>query len=78
MFVFGGKNATTFFGDLHVLDLEVMAWSLLQTTGPIATPRSGHVALLIGTNLIIQGGFYYDEIKVGSNLKSMGTGLKNC
>lgn len=78
MFLFGGRDETKFYGDVHILDLEVMAWSNPRTSGPCPSPRAGHTALLIGNNLIIQGGFCYDEEKIGSDLRAMGRGLRSC
>lgn len=57
MFVFGGWNGSDFYNDLHILDLELMAWIRPTTTGPEPTPRQGHCAILIGSNLIIHGGY---------------------
>lgn len=39
MFVFGGWNGKEYFNDLHILDLEIMAWSRPNTTGPAPSPR---------------------------------------
>lgn len=66
MFVFGGWNGKQYFNDLNVLDLEIMAWKRLETSGPEPSPRQGHAAILIGTNLVIHGGFKLktDECKV--------------
>jgi len=53
-----------------------MAWSKPETsgkqiflsnliiTGPAPSPRKGHCAILIGSNLVIHGGFYYSEEKM--------------
>jgi len=57
MFVFGGWNGHQYFNDLHVLDLEMMAWQRCATSGPEPSQRQGHAAILIGTNLVIHGGF---------------------
>ncbi len=57
MFVFGGWNGTKYYDDLYFLDLEVMAWTKAETSGPAPSPRQGHAAILIGNNLVIQGGF---------------------
>ena len=57
MFVFGGWDGKQFFNDLHVLDLEAMAWQRTQTSGPEPTARQGHASVLIGNNLVIHGGF---------------------
>ena len=60
MFSFGGWNGDDFFNDVHVLDLEIMAWSKPNCTGPAPSPRKGHCSLLIGTNMVIHGGFTFD------------------
>ena len=33
----------------------------LMISGPGPSPRKGHCAVLIGNNLVIHGGFYYNE-----------------
>jgi hypothetical protein len=38
-----------------------MAWSKPETSGPAPSQRKGHCAILIGTNLVIHGGFWYSE-----------------
>ena len=58
MLIFGGWNGSEYFNDVHVLDLQVMAWKGPETSGPAPSPRKGHCAVLIGSNLVIQGGFY--------------------
>jgi hypothetical protein len=65
MFVFGGQNQSKYFSDLHILDLQLMAWQRCEPSGPAPTPRAGHAAILIGTNLVIHGGFCMksDDIK---------------
>lgn len=61
MFVFGGWNGKDYYNDLHILDLEIMAWSSPETQGPAPSPRQGHSAILIGNNLVIHGGFKLRE-----------------
>jgi host cell factor len=61
MFVFGGWNGKEYFNDLHVLDLEVMAWFRPETSGPEPSPRQGHSSILIGNNLVVHGGFKLKE-----------------
>jgi hypothetical protein len=34
-----------------------MAWSKPNASGPAPSPRKGHCSILIGTNLVIHGGF---------------------
>lgn len=57
MYVFGGQDGKRCYNDVHILDLEVMAWKSPECTGPAPVPRSGHAAILIGNNLVIHGGF---------------------
>ena len=40
-----------------------MAWTKPNTSGHSPTPRKGHCAILIGANLVIHGGFCFDEDK---------------
>jgi Rab9 effector protein with kelch motifs len=68
MIVFGGWNGQDFFNDVYVLDLEIMAWSKPVTSGPAPSPRKGHCSILIGTNLVIHGGFWFNE----ENMKKAG------
>ena len=68
MIVFGGWNGTDFFNDVYALDLEIMAWSKPNTSGPAPSPRKGHCSILIGTNLVIHGGFWFSD----ENMKSAG------
>lgn len=78
MLIFGGWNGRLFYNDLYLLDLEVMAWSQPKCTGPTPSPRQGHTAIQVGTNLIIQGGFIFDEERqIGSGFKQ-GTQLRSC
>lgn len=79
MIVFGGWNGTDFFNDVYVLDLEIMAWSKPNTTGPAPCPRKGHCSILIGTNLVVHGGFWFSEEnmkKAGG--KNQGSALQEC
>lgn len=79
MVLFGGWNGKDFFNDVHVLDLQIMAWSKPDTSGPAPCPRKGHCAILIGTNLVIHGGFNYDDEAVKkAGFKNQGTALQDC
>lgn len=83
MIIFGGWNGIDYFNDLYVLDLEVMAWSQPGCTGPAPSPRQGHTAIQVGVNLIIQGGFYYQEDKSLKNISKTanprhGSHLRSC
>jgi len=77
MLIFGGTDGKNYFNDLYVLDLEIMAWTQPKTTGPAPSPRMGHTAMQIGSNLLIQGGFFFSEeaqkaagMKQGNQLRS--------
>lgn len=61
MIVFGGWTGKVYFNDVWLLDLQTMAWARPATSGPEPSPRKGHSAVLIGTNLIIHGGFYQNQ-----------------
>ena len=78
MFVFGGWNGEKFFNDVFILDLEIMAWSKPQTTGPAPSPRKGHCSILIGTNLVIHGGFNFQDDVVSRAGKNYGSALQSC
>ena len=39
-------------------------------------PRQGHGSCVVGYNLIIQGGFYFDEEKYKKQFSTYGTFLK--
>jgi len=44
--------------------------------GPCPSPRKGHCAILIGSNLVIHGGFFYSEEKMKSaGFKMQGSAL---
>ena len=68
MIIFGGWNGNDFFNDVYVLDLEIMAWSKPAVSGPAPSPRKGHCSILIGTNLVVHGGFWFNE----ENMKKAG------
>ena len=78
MYIFGGWNGKTYFNDVVTFDLEKMAWSKLETGGPSPIPRQGHASCVVGHNLIIQGGFSFDEEKYKKNFNNYGTFLKSC
>ena len=57
MYVLCGWNGKEYFDDLYILDLELMAWSCPEVSGPNPSKRQGHSTVLIGDNLIVHGGF---------------------
>ncbi|CAI9296169.1 unnamed protein product [Lactuca saligna] len=54
--IFGGCSHSTFFSDLHVLDLETLEWSQPQIQGNIVSPRAGHAGISIDEKWFIVGG----------------------
>ena len=55
--IFGGSNRTArFYQDIHLFDLQRQSWKVQQTTGKKPTGRSGHIAVIHGSRLIIFGG----------------------
>jgi hypothetical protein len=78
IFIFGGTNGKEYYNDLYVLDLEVMAWSQPKCEGPLPSPRQGHTAIQVGTNMIIQGGFNFDEDSQKMADFRQGTQLQSC
>lgn len=85
MYVFGGWNGKDFFNDVITFDLEKLVWSKLQTSGKflklnkIGTPpcpRKGHASYVVGHNLIIQGGLYFEEEQYRKKISTYGTYLK--
>ena len=77
MFVFGGWNGKKYFNDLYILDLELMAWKKPDVSGPEPSPRQGHCSILIGTNLIIHGGYRLREDLLKNAGLAQGNILKN-
>ena len=79
MVIFGGWNGTDFYNDVYILDLQLMAWSKPECSGPAPCPRKGHCAILIGSNLVVHGGFWFNEEhmkKAGG--AHQGTALQEC
>ncbi|XP_024989596.1 acyl-CoA-binding domain-containing protein 6-like [Cynara cardunculus var. scolymus] len=54
--IFGGCSHSTFFNDLHVLDLETLEWSHPQVQGNLVSPRAGHAGVSIDEKWFIVGG----------------------
>ncbi len=76
MYIFGGWNGKDFFNDILTFDLERMIWSKLETSGIPPIPRQGHASCVVGDNLIIQGGFSFDEKVYKTKFDQYGTFLK--
>jgi len=75
MFVFGGWNGKDYYNDLHILDLEIMAWKRAAPSGPAPSPRQGHASILIGNNLIVHGGYKQQVEQLKTAGLYMGTPL---
>lgn len=76
MYVFGGWNGKDFFNDVITFDLEKLVWAKLQTSGTPPCPRKGHASYVVGHNLIVQGGLYFEEESYKKKISTYGTYLK--
>jgi hypothetical protein len=56
LFLFGGRVRGYTSSDLYAFSAPDFSSTLLQTSGEVPTPRTGHGAALIGTTLLICGG----------------------
>ncbi|KAG0568578.1 hypothetical protein M758_6G027400 [Ceratodon purpureus] len=56
IFIFGGGSHSDCYNDLHVLDLENMEWSAVETQGIVPRPRAGHAGVTVGDSWFIIGG----------------------
>ncbi|OAY67052.1 Acyl-CoA-binding domain-containing protein 4 [Ananas comosus] len=56
LLTFGGSSYSTCFNDLHILDLQTMEWSQLESQGAYVTPRGGHASTIIDEKWYIVGG----------------------
>lgn len=55
---FGLRNGIRdFFNDVHILDIQTMLWTKIDTTGIGPSPRFYHSATLIGRKLWVHGGW---------------------
>jgi hypothetical protein len=57
LFLFGGHGHGGANSDVYVFSTRDFSTTLLQTSGKAPTPRYAHCAALIGTTLLIWGGF---------------------
>jgi Rab9 effector protein with kelch motifs len=78
MYIFGGSNGTQYFNDLYILDLESTSWSKPEVSGPAPLPRMGHSSIIVGPNMLVFGGFRYDDTIYKSNGTKHGTALQEC
>jgi hypothetical protein len=76
MYIFGGWNGKEYFNNVSTFDLEKMVWSKLETSGTSPIARQGHASCIVGHNLIIQGGFSFDENAYKKKYDNYGSFLK--
>ncbi|CAG9465761.1 unnamed protein product [Pedinophyceae sp. YPF-701] len=56
LWLMGGNDDSQSLGDIFVLELDRMAWTMLGTLGQQPTPRHGHTAAIMGRYLVVSGG----------------------
>jgi Ras-related protein Rab-1A len=56
MYLHGGCDEKQVYGDLHLLEIEQMKWTELQTEGQAPAPRWGHTVEGYDTDLVLFGG----------------------
>lgn len=54
MIVYGGSDGNHSFSDIHILDLEKLNWTLVETE--VQFRRLSHTAIQVGSYLFIVGG----------------------
>ncbi|EFJ06921.1 hypothetical protein SELMODRAFT_134697 [Selaginella moellendorffii] len=66
MYVFGGYDGKTNFGDFYTLDLGTMEWNQVEHFGEAPTARRHHAMAAVGKNLVLYGGYngvtYLDDV----------------
>jgi hypothetical protein len=66
MYVFGGYNGSSYFNDLHRLNLDTLTWSgALSPSGTPPNGRYGHTAALYGNYMYVfagNGGSYLNDL----------------
>ncbi|EAX86142.1 Kelch motif family protein [Trichomonas vaginalis G3] len=55
--IFGGFADSTYYSDIHYINLETLQLKFLQTTGNLPVPRSSPIMEVINDKLYIWGGF---------------------
>lgn len=55
LFIFGGTDGQKYYSDVYVLDLELLTWTEIKTTGNIIA-REGHSSILYDNMIFIFGG----------------------
>lgn len=60
VFIHGGMSGTTFYSDLHILDLEKSTWTAVKQKKDQPPPRTGHSGFVSGSDIYIFGGMNRD------------------
>mmetsp|Transcript_167440 Transcript_167440/g.407010 ORF Transcript_167440/g.407010 Transcript_167440/m.407010 type:complete len:586 (-) Transcript_167440:187-1944(-) len=60
MYLHGGCDEKRAYGDLHLLEIEQMKWTELQTEGRAPPPRWGHTMQGYNSDLVLFGGLAAD------------------
>lgn len=56
MFIFGGEFQMDYFADLHVINLDTLEMTVIDTTGSVPGPRDSAVLFSAGNSLLLWGG----------------------
>lgn len=77
---YGSNGEGLYYNDCWVLDLNTNSWSELQLSGDIVSPRTGSRAVLVGTNIIVIGGFseptYFEDLHCINTLTGVVTSIE--
>ncbi|KAH9296390.1 hypothetical protein KI387_039978, partial [Taxus chinensis] len=57
IYVFGGIHGFTIYGDMHVLDTNIMEWKQVEAKGEIPCARHSHSLAVRGTKIYLFGGY---------------------
>jgi hypothetical protein len=77
LFLFGGYVRGHASSDLFVFSTRDFSTTLLQTCGEVPTPRAGHGAALIGTTLLICGGYGGQNVLKDDSLYLLNLGTSD-
>lgn len=61
MYLHGGCDEKAAYGDLHLLEIELMKWTQLTTEGRAPSARWGHTVVGYNTDLVLFGGLVSEE-----------------
>ena len=81
MVIFGGKEGDgrkRLVNDLHILDLERKEWlPTMEPSSPGPDPRMGHSALLVGSRILIYGGWNGTRVLFDCYQLELAAGVAN-